>query len=79
MAVITLTSRRIRNTTLKGQTSVSFPELRLLVAGQWRAGAGRETRPVIDPATEQSLAELPMANDGDVDDALDGAAATFAA
>ena len=58
---------------------MDFPELKLLVAGEWRADAGRQTRPVIDPATEQTLSELPVATDDDVDDALDGAAASFAA
>jgi succinate-semialdehyde dehydrogenase / glutarate-semialdehyde dehydrogenase len=58
---------------------VDFPELKLLVAGEWRTGGGRQTRPVIDPATAQPLAELPEATDEDVEDALHGAAESFRA
>jgi succinate-semialdehyde dehydrogenase/glutarate-semialdehyde dehydrogenase len=58
---------------------MDFPELKLLIAGEWRAGNGRETRPVIDPATADTLAELPVATDVDVDDALAAAAESFAA
>jgi succinate-semialdehyde dehydrogenase/glutarate-semialdehyde dehydrogenase len=53
--------------------SQAFPELELLIAGEWRSRAGHDTLPVVDPATEQVLAELPVANDADLDAALDAA------
>ncbi|MFZ0273093.1 MAG: NAD-dependent succinate-semialdehyde dehydrogenase [Acidobacteriaceae bacterium] len=57
---------------------MDYPELQLLIAGEWRGRAGHDTLPVVDPATEQVLAELPIANDADLDAALDAASATFA-
>ncbi len=62
----------------KGRETMDFPELQLLIAGEWRGRAGHDTLPVVDPATEQVLAEVPIANDADLDAALDAASATFA-
>jgi len=54
-------------------TGIDVPT-RLLIGGEWTGGRGGDTMPVIDPSTEDSLAEV--AN-GTVEDALDavGAAA----
>jgi len=49
---------------------VTYPELKLLIGGEWRSGEGRETEPVINPATEEVLAELPHATPQDLDDAV---------
>ncbi len=49
---------------------MNYPELYLLIDGQRLTGAGRSTRPVINPATEQVLGELPLANKADLDLAL---------
>lgn len=54
-----------------------YPNLALYVDGAWRAGDGRESRPVIDPATEAVLAALPMARRADIDDAIAAAARTL--
>jgi succinate-semialdehyde dehydrogenase/glutarate-semialdehyde dehydrogenase len=45
---------------------------RLLIGGEWTAGRGGGTLPVIDPATEDPVAEVA---DGTVDDALDAVSA----
>jgi succinate-semialdehyde dehydrogenase/glutarate-semialdehyde dehydrogenase len=57
----------------------NYPEsLSLYVAGQWRGAAGRDTLPVINPATEQLLGRLPVATESDIDDALAAAESSFA-
>jgi succinate-semialdehyde dehydrogenase/glutarate-semialdehyde dehydrogenase len=53
-------------------------DLHLLIGGQPRSGGGRKTVPVINPATEETLGELPLASPGDLDDALAAADASFA-
>jgi len=55
----------------------AYPEPRLLIGGRWLDGAGRRTGPVLDPATEAVLAELPHATTADLDAALEAAAAAF--
>jgi succinate-semialdehyde dehydrogenase/glutarate-semialdehyde dehydrogenase len=52
-----------------------YPELKLHVAGEWRAG--RPGQPVFNPANETVLADLPHASRGDLDDALAAADAGF--
>ncbi|MGH3680846.1 MAG: NAD-dependent succinate-semialdehyde dehydrogenase [Natronosporangium sp.] len=56
---------------------MDYPELTLLVGGQWRGRNGRDLLPVVDPATRQVVGELPVATTTDLDDALDSAAAAF--
>ncbi len=51
--------------------------LELYVAGEWRGVDGRETLPVINPATEQLLGKLPIATEADIDDALLAAQSAF--
>ncbi len=57
--------------------SSQYPRLALLIDGGWRSGEGRSTVPVVDPATEQVLGLLPVADDNDVDAALACAARAF--
>lgn len=45
-------------------------KLGLYIDGQWRTGDERSTIPVINPATEAVLAQLPLATQQDIDDAL---------
>ena len=45
---------------------------RLLIGGEWTGGRGGGTMPVIDPSTEDALAEVA---DGTVEDALDAVGA----
>ena len=52
-------------------TGIDVPT-RLLIGGEWTGGRGGDTLPVIDPATEDTLAEV--AN-GTVEDALDAVGA----
>jgi len=58
---------------------MEYPELSMLIDGQWRGRDGRDVRPVTDPATGKVIAELPVATIQDLDDALGGAATAFPA
>ncbi len=48
----------------------AYPELSLLIDGEWLGAAGRQTLAVVNPATEETLAQLPMASIADLDRAL---------
>lgn len=56
---------------------MAYSRLELFVAGRWVSGEGRETEPVINPATEEVLGELPHPTPADIDEALAGAARGF--
>ena len=45
-------------------------ELGLYIAGQWRSGGARRTIAVVNPASEEVLAALPLATEQDIADAL---------
>jgi succinate-semialdehyde dehydrogenase/glutarate-semialdehyde dehydrogenase len=62
-------------TDLAGLTGLEVPTS-LLIGGEWGAGRGGGTFPVLDPATEESVAEVA---DGTVEDALDAVGAAYAA
>lgn len=47
-----------------------YPELNLLVDGKWRKASDGKSQPVINPATEAVLADLPAASKDDLDAAL---------
>ncbi len=49
---------------------MKYPELSLLIDGEWITGGGRATVPVINPATEEVLGHLPLATAADLDRAL---------
>jgi succinate-semialdehyde dehydrogenase/glutarate-semialdehyde dehydrogenase len=53
--------------------------LGLYIAGEWLGTAGRETRDVLNPATGQGQAQLPLADDADLDRALAAADRGFKA
>lgn len=55
-----------------------YPQPKLFIGGEWLGPAGRATQPVLNPATGQTLAELPLASPADLDRALDAAARGFA-
>lgn len=55
-----------------------YPELNLLIDGQWRAASNGATQDVVNPATEQILGALPAASSEDLDAALDSAERGFA-
>jgi succinate-semialdehyde dehydrogenase/glutarate-semialdehyde dehydrogenase len=52
----------------------NYPDLKLYVAGEWRQADGQ---PVINPADESVLAEVPHATRADLDDALAAAEQGF--
>ena len=45
-------------------------DLQLFIDGSWRAGEQRDCAPVINPATGGTIAEVPLASTGDLDEAL---------
>jgi succinate-semialdehyde dehydrogenase/glutarate-semialdehyde dehydrogenase len=54
-----------------------YPELNLLIGGEWVSGGDREHIPVINPATEEVLGQLPTATTADLDRALAAARDAF--
>ncbi len=46
------------------------PELQLFINGSWRIGEGRDASQVVNPATGDAIAELPLATAADLDEAL---------
>lgn len=52
--------------------------LALYINGSWRSGDGRDTHKVINPATGEVLADLPLATAADLDEALEATAKGFA-
>ncbi len=52
-------------------------DLALYIDGTWRSGEGRETHKVVNPATGETLTELPLATAADLDEALAAAAKGF--
>jgi succinate-semialdehyde dehydrogenase/glutarate-semialdehyde dehydrogenase len=51
--------------------------LHLLIGGKPRSGGGRATLPVLNPANEEVLGQLPLATKEDLDDALAAAEAAY--
>lgn len=51
--------------------------LHLFIAGEWRNGGAGDSIPVINPATDETIAELCMADDQDIDEAIEGALRGF--
>jgi len=62
---------------LAARISTEYPEPQLLIAGEWVSAGGRRTQPVINPATGETLGELPHATPADLDRALDAASEAF--
>jgi succinate-semialdehyde dehydrogenase/glutarate-semialdehyde dehydrogenase len=52
-------------------------ELALFVGGSWRIGEGRDLFPVVDPASGETIAEVPLATPADLDEALTTADRAF--
>jgi succinate-semialdehyde dehydrogenase / glutarate-semialdehyde dehydrogenase len=53
-------------------------DLKLFINGSWRSGEGRDHHSVINPATGETLAQLPLATAADLDEALAATAQGFA-
>ncbi len=45
-------------------------KLQLLIDGKWVGSSNRETIPVFNPATEEVISHLPIANESDLSNAL---------
>lgn len=54
-----------------------YPAPRLFIAGVWRMASDGATLPVLNPATGLAIADLPVANTDDLDEALAAADAGF--
>jgi succinate-semialdehyde dehydrogenase / glutarate-semialdehyde dehydrogenase len=50
-----------------------YPAPRLFIAGEWRDASDGATRPVINPATAEVIAQLPVATASDIAEAADAA------
>ncbi|MCK9507301.1 MAG: NAD-dependent succinate-semialdehyde dehydrogenase [Pigmentiphaga sp.] len=59
--------------------SADSPDLKLYIDGQWLGAEGRETLPLINPATGQTRGDLPVATVADLDRALQSAAKAWPA
>ncbi|MCM8731613.1 NAD-dependent succinate-semialdehyde dehydrogenase [Hephaestia sp. GCM10023244] len=57
----------------------SLPDMQLYIAGEWRDATGRDSQPVLNPATGDLLGELPLATAEDLGDALEAAQRGFLA
>ncbi|GAA0271066.1 NAD-dependent succinate-semialdehyde dehydrogenase [Alteraurantiacibacter aestuarii] len=55
-----------------------YPSLHMIIDGEKVSGGGRRTFPVVNPATGETLAELPLAEAADLDRALEVADRGFA-
>jgi aldehyde dehydrogenase (NAD+) len=58
-------------------TTTSVEQKKLLINGEWRAAAGGKTMPVVNPATEEVIAEVASADTTDVDAAVAAARAAL--
>ncbi|NCF49389.1 MAG: aldehyde dehydrogenase family protein [Bacteroidetes bacterium] len=56
---------------------MSYPELNMLIAGEWTKGTSGKSEPVICPADGSELGQLPHASAADLDDALASSKAGF--
>ena len=58
-------------------TTYTYDQLYLFIGGNWIEAAGRDTAPVINPATGAALGRLPLATRADLDLALTTAQGSF--
>lgn len=56
---------------------MAYEKLEMLIDGEWTQGTSGKTEPVINPATEETLGELPHASSSDLDRALEASARGF--
>ena len=59
------------------EASLSYPQVQLFIAGQWRDGSDRQTLAVHDPASGTRIGSVAVATRADLDAALAGAAQGF--
>ncbi|MCD9878490.1 NAD-dependent succinate-semialdehyde dehydrogenase [Streptomyces guryensis] len=58
-------------------TDHGYPAVRMYIAGEWCQGATGRTAPIVNPATGETIGEVPLATTADLDRALDAAAEGF--
>ncbi|WP_405765419.1 NAD-dependent succinate-semialdehyde dehydrogenase [Streptomyces sp. NBC_00080] len=58
-------------------TDHGYPAVRLHIAGEWCQGGTGRTAPIVNPATEEVIGEVPLADPADLNRALEAAAAGF--
>jgi succinate-semialdehyde dehydrogenase / glutarate-semialdehyde dehydrogenase len=58
-------------------TTAYDADLALFINGAWRIGEGRDLFPVVDPASGETIGEVPMASPADLDAALEAADSGF--
>ncbi|MCW5652191.1 NAD-dependent succinate-semialdehyde dehydrogenase [Hydrogenophaga sp.] len=58
-------------------SGVRYPTLELLIDGEWVGAQGRETAPVVNPATGQAIGRVPLASPADIDRAVRAAQRAF--
>ncbi|MEO9129872.1 MAG: aldehyde dehydrogenase family protein, partial [Sphingomonas sp.] len=56
---------------------MTYPSLHMIIDGERISGGGRRTHAVVNPATGDTLAELPLADAADLDRALETAQRGF--
>ncbi|MFH6782288.1 MULTISPECIES: NAD-dependent succinate-semialdehyde dehydrogenase [Methylobacterium] len=56
-----------------------FSDVKLHIAGEWRAGSAGQTLPILNPATGETLSQLAVATRQDLDQALEAADRGFKA
>ena len=57
--------------------ATNYADLKLFIGGEWVGGEGRVMQPVINPATEEVIGQLPHASKADLDRALEAAQRSF--
>ncbi|WP_405725715.1 NAD-dependent succinate-semialdehyde dehydrogenase [Streptomyces sp. NBC_01537] len=58
-------------------TENGYPAVRMHIAGEWCQGGTGRTAPIVNPATEEVIGEVPLATTADLDRALAAAAEGF--
>lgn len=56
---------------------MTYPSLHMIIAGERVSGGGRRTHAVVNPATGETIGELPLAEPADLDRALEAAQRGF--
>jgi aldehyde dehydrogenase (NAD+) len=64
-------------TTPKQRLSFPLTEGKLFINGQWRAAQDGQTRPIINPATEEEITRVAEASASDVEEAIAAASQAF--
>ncbi|RJG24712.1 NAD-dependent succinate-semialdehyde dehydrogenase [Massilia cavernae] len=57
---------------------MKYPKIEMFIDGEWLGASGRDSQPVVNPATGEDIGVLPHASAADLDRALDAARRGFA-